>query len=243
MDKCENSICSFDEIKKIIEFPEKYFIKENIYQIIDIGTNMSILLDKKNPNFLEKPILDSLSYFFSHRYLLIKVEIDGKYKDYTIGLGEDTDRTFNCNGKIKTKTQLYIPDWSVYSEYSKCASGVNLKYEGTERDMFKGNCIFSGKLNYNQTRFLINIHKYLILQEYITCTKKYYILIDLPFIYSHLGYFYSKKIYDKIIFNCRDFVNFFKNNIKLLNTMTMDNIKTSFSELDDWIIVNKIDYK
>ena len=235
MEIYHNSICSFNEIKEICKSPEKYFLEGLTFQIIEIGTNLSILLDIKNPNYIQSKILNNLS-FFSHRYLLIKLNINNYLKDYTIGLGEDTERNITQDNKIINKTQLYIPDWSIYSDYSKNAYGVDKVFTENGKNIYKGKCVFSSQLNNFQTQYLINIHKYLFSKKYITYTEKKYLLIDLPFLYSDFGYFFSNntKNTKNIKLNCRDFVYFFTYNPEWLNNITID--EYSINKIDnEWI--------
>lgn len=240
----EDVLCTMKDIKEIIKDPIKYFREGIKYEIIEIGTNISILLKIKNPNIFQKKIIDYLSNYFSHQYISIKININNEIKNYSIGLAEDCDRKHNYNGYINNKTQLYIPDWSVYSEYSEFTTGSKKIQKLKARDIFKGRCKLCDKLTSEQAKYLQDIHKLLENNEYITNNGKEYRLIDTPFLYYHFGYYFSYKITNKNILNCRDFVYFFLNDIKFLKNISFmkdeNSEKYNIEKIENnWVLIQR----
>ena len=231
-------ICNFEEIKKICADSEKYIVKDSIFEIVEINTNLSLLFNIKDPNYIQKIMLSNMGVLFSHKYIVIKVKINNKFKDYTLGLGENIDRIYKTGNTEYTKTQLYIHDWSIYSQSSRKATNLKQIIKSKYRDFYKGNIIYKGKLSYHQVKFLVNIHKIFRKKNIITQNKKQ-VLIELPFVYSTLGYFFSiNKFEDNIVMNCRDFIYFFLNDIYFLITQITKYKLNTDTIKDDWVYVS-----
>lgn len=199
--------CNISEIFRIVENPQNYFNLETEYEIRELGTNITILLNDNEYN--HNSIINLLSNFICHRYLSLKVYIDNEMREYTLGLGLDNDRIYQNNDDRFNIPQIYIPDWSTYSIYSNNTPKLTKILIRDDKKYYKGTLLKKGKLDYNQLKLIYYLHHNIGYKHYVSSYENDFLLIELPFLYSNLGYSISNRYKNYILINCINFINYF----------------------------------
>ena len=235
---------SVNDILKIFENSQEYFKEGLDYEIREIGTNLSLFFDLKNCDWKYKSIANIISPVASHRYLIIKIKLNNKIYDYSIGLGYDTDNKYIINDSVFYQSVLYIPDWTMHSEYSNNAPGLNkIKKNLSNNKIYIGTLIKKDKLKLIQVKILLYLHYNIGVYDIIKKKgKEKNLLIKLPFLYSDYGYLFSFNIPDSyIVLNCRDFTSYFDTSYEWLYSLLITNTKNTV--INNKELIPYIDYK